>query len=65
MDILEDGETISPKFYAAVERNSIKVVPCGSFKLVFAVRKGFSDWKMPSKSTGQKMKANQFWGNAS
>jgi hypothetical protein len=65
IDVVHSGAELHPKHAAATDGKPVRFKSeCGNFDLVLAVRKEYSDWFMPDKTTAEKEKANDFWAQA-
>ena len=65
VDVVPVGVQTSRKYFDATCTKETRFLSqCGEFELVFAVRKGFTDWYMPEKTTEQMSRANHFWSQA-
>lgn len=63
-ELVKTGQSVSQKFLAAVEGEQYRFRSAdGMNEIVMAVRKGFLDWNMPSRTKRQMIANNHNWNN--
>lgn len=64
VDVVPHGQQASERFMAAVEMHGIVRITGLSHDVIFGVRRGYASWRNPDKTTDQKQRADNFWGQA-